>query len=51
MTKCNIEFRIENYVYEKEKIQANINGTEIIHTTMVSKKAAVYFFITVKKNL
>ena len=37
-TKCNVEFGIDNYVYEKEKIQTNANGTETIYEKLTKKR-------------
>ena len=35
--KGNIEFGIDNYFQEKEIIQPNANGTEIIHARSIKK--------------
>ena len=37
MTKGKIEFGIDNYIYGKEKIQTNANGTETIYARCSKK--------------
>ena len=38
-TKGNTEFEVDNYVYEKESVQTNANGTVAIYVSCIKKRS------------